>query len=237
LREFNPAGRGKYAPGRRFGGQERGLVPRLIKLPWIPDERQWLDVLAVAAREPIRNRVMLALAYDTALRRRSCARCGPRTWIRAPHAAGAGAPHQEPAGTRGALPGGRWRVAGQLSQPSGGDQPGRWSAVPVGVAPQPRAAVEPVNVVEGRAAEAGVPRFCAHATRHLCLTGLARMGWELHAISAFAGHGSPESTLRCIHLSGRDLSGKLSKPMDHVRASRAEMLTRPGGPAAGATAP
>ena len=36
LREFNPVGRGKYTPGRRFGGQERGLVPRLIKLPWIP---------------------------------------------------------------------------------------------------------------------------------------------------------------------------------------------------------
>ena len=69
LREFNPVGRGKYTPGRRFGGQDRGLVPRLIKLPWIPDERQWLDVLAVAAKEPIRNRVMLALAYDAALRR------------------------------------------------------------------------------------------------------------------------------------------------------------------------
>lgn len=35
------------------------MVPRLIKLPWIPDERQWLDGLTVAAEEPIRNRVML----------------------------------------------------------------------------------------------------------------------------------------------------------------------------------
>jgi len=26
LRELNPVGRGKYTPGRRFGGQERGLV-------------------------------------------------------------------------------------------------------------------------------------------------------------------------------------------------------------------
>jgi len=69
LRERNPVGRGEYTPGRRFGGQDRGLVPRLIKLPWIPDERQWLDVLAVAAKEAIRNRVMLALAYDAALRR------------------------------------------------------------------------------------------------------------------------------------------------------------------------
>jgi len=29
LRESNPVGRGKYTPGRRFGGQERGLIPRL----------------------------------------------------------------------------------------------------------------------------------------------------------------------------------------------------------------
>ncbi|MGW0803631.1 site-specific integrase [Nonomuraea sp. NPDC002799] len=61
LRESNPVGRGRYTPGRRFGGHERGLVPRLAKLPWIPDEQQWRLVLAAAAQEPARNRVMLAL--------------------------------------------------------------------------------------------------------------------------------------------------------------------------------
>ncbi|MEV4033737.1 tyrosine-type recombinase/integrase [Streptomyces umbrinus] len=35
---------------------------------------------------------------------------------------------------------------------------------------------------------AGVERFSTHTTRHLCLTDLARMGWELHAIATFAGH-------------------------------------------------
>ena len=69
LRDSNPVGRGKYTPGRKFGGHERGLVPRLVKLPWIPDERQWAAVLQTAAGEPARNRVMLALAYDAALRR------------------------------------------------------------------------------------------------------------------------------------------------------------------------
>ena len=69
LRDSNPVGRGKYTPGRKFGGHERGLVPRLVKLPWIPDERQWAAVLRTAADEPVRNRVMLALAYDAALRR------------------------------------------------------------------------------------------------------------------------------------------------------------------------
>jgi integrase len=77
LRESNPVGRGRYTPGRRFGGQQRGLLPRLTKLPWIPSEQQWLDVLRVAAGEPVRNRVMLALAYDAALRREEL--CALRT--------------------------------------------------------------------------------------------------------------------------------------------------------------
>ena len=80
-RDSNPVGRGRYTPGRRRGGHERGLVPRLTKLPWIPTEQQWMDVLAVAAEEPIRNRVMLAFAfafaYDAALRREEL--CSLRT--------------------------------------------------------------------------------------------------------------------------------------------------------------
>ncbi|MDI9938654.1 MULTISPECIES: hypothetical protein [Rhodococcus] len=62
LRESNPVGRGRFTPGRRGGGHQRELVPRLTKLPWIPTERQWADILTVAAVEPVRNRVMLALA-------------------------------------------------------------------------------------------------------------------------------------------------------------------------------
>jgi hypothetical protein len=47
------------------------------KLPWIPGEQQWLDVLGVFRAEPVRNRVMLALAYDAALRREEL--CALRT--------------------------------------------------------------------------------------------------------------------------------------------------------------
>jgi integrase len=77
LRASNPVGRGRYTPDRRAGGHERGLVPRLARLPWIPSEPQWLRILEVARREPIRNRVMLALAYDAALRREEL--CALRT--------------------------------------------------------------------------------------------------------------------------------------------------------------
>ena len=77
-------------------------------------------------------------------------------------------------------------------------QPGPGAAVLVGVAAQPG---QPLTlwtwskVVRRVALAAEVPRFSTHTTRHLCLTDLARMGWELHAIATFAGHRSTDSTL------------------------------------------
>ncbi len=76
---------------------------------------------------------------------------------------------------------------------------------------------------------ADVPRFSTHTTRHLCLTDLARMGWEIHAIASFAGHRSTESTMRYIHLSGRELSERLNASMSHLHAWRVGMLTSTGG--------
>ena len=58
---------------------------------------------------------------------------------------------------------------------------------------------------------------------HLCLTDLARMGWELHAIATFAGRRSTESTLTYIHLSGGYPAGcRTSRPCG------AELLQRLG---------
>jgi hypothetical protein len=51
------------------------------------------------------------------------------------------------------------------------------------------------------------------------------MGWEVHAIAAFAGHRHTDSTLRYIHLSGRDLADKLSRGMQHIHAQRVQALT------------
>jgi len=84
------------------------------------------------------------------------------------------------------------------------------------------------KVVRRIAVAADVPRFSTHTMRHLCLTDLARMGWELHAIATFAGHRSTDSTLTYIHLSGRDLAAKLNAGMAHIHAWRLEMLTDPG---------
>ena len=39
------------------------------RLPWIPTDEQWRALLQAAVEEPLRNRLMIALAYDAGLRR------------------------------------------------------------------------------------------------------------------------------------------------------------------------
>jgi site-specific recombinase XerD len=237
LRESNPVGRGRYTPGRERGGHRRGLVPRLTKLPWIPSERQWADILGVAAKDTVRNRVMLALAYDAALRREEL--CSLRTddvdpghpmvRVRAETTKNRlerVVPYSAPTGV---LLSGYLAHRATISRARG----------PLFLSESRRNHAQPLSlwtwskVVRRIAVAAGVPRFSTHTTRHLCLTDLARMGWELHAIATFAGHRHTDSTLTYIHLSGRDLANKLNQGMEHIHAWRVAMLTDTTGAAAG----
>lgn len=84
-------------------------------------------------------------------------------------------------------------------------------------------------MVRRLALTAGVERFSTHTTRHLCLTDLARMGWEVHTIAAFAGHRHTDSTLQYIHLSGRELADKLNRGIEHIHAWRIQALTSDNG--------
>lgn len=240
-RDSNPVGRGRYTPGRRHrGGHERGLVPRLTKLPWIPTEQQWLDILAVAAAEPVRNRVMLALAYDAALRREEL--CSLRTddldpahrtlRVRAETTKNRlerVVPYSAPTGV---LLSGYLAHRATISRARG----------PLFLSESRRNHAQPLSlwtwskVVRRIALAADVPRFSTHTTRHLCLTDLARMGWELHAIATFAGHRHTDSTLTYIHLSGRDLADKLSRGMEQIHGWRVQMLARLGDQATGTVA-
>jgi integrase len=231
VRESNPVGRGRYTPGGGFGGR-RGLVPPMTRLPWIPGEQQWRDILEVARREPVRNRLMLALAYDAALRREELCLLqtsdldpAHRTLrVRAettknrrervvPYSAAAGD-----------------LLSGYLAHRSGVSR----ARGPLFLSESRRNHAQPLSlwtwskVVRQIALDAGVPQFSTHTLRHLCLTDLARMGWEVHAIAAFAGHRHTDSTLAYIHLSGRDLAGKLGSGMDHIHAWRVRMLASAG---------
>jgi len=192
VRDSNPVGRGRYTPGRQFGGGARPLVPRMVKLPWIPAESEWARLLDAFGREPIRNRLMLALAYDSALRREEL--CSLRTddfdpahrtlRVRAETTKTRRERIVPYSASTGVLLGSYLRHRGTLSRARG----------PLFLSESRRNLAEPLTlwtwskVVRRVALAADVPRFSTHTTRHLCLTDLARMGWELHVIATFAGH-------------------------------------------------
>jgi integrase len=224
-RETNPVGRGRYTPGRPVSNhRERGLVPRLTKLPWIPTDAQWRELLRVTAADPLRNRLMLAMAYDAGLRREEL--CSLRTddldpayrtlRVRAettkvrrervvPYSAATGALLQAYLRDRRAMSSARGPLFLSTSHRNRARPISLWTWS---------------KVVRRLALQAGLPRFSTHTLRHLCLTDLARAGWELHAIATFAGHRSLATTLQYIHLSGGDLAAKLAQGMAEVHAWR-----------------
>jgi len=228
-RETNPVGRGRYTPGKAFGGsRDRGLVPRFTKLPWIPSDEQWRNLLEVAKAEPLRNRLMLALAYDAGLRREElcCLRTDDldpahRTLrVRAETTKGRRERIVPYSATTGVLLRDYLGERRQLSPARG----------PLFLSTSHRNRAAPITlwtwskVVRALALRANVPRFSTHTLRHLCLTDLARTGWELHAIAAFAGHRSLATTLQYIHLSGRELAAKLARGMAEVHAWRVAQI-------------
>jgi site-specific recombinase XerD len=228
VRERNPIGRGRYTPGRPTGGGERGLVRRVSRLPWIPTDEQWRALLEVAAGESVRNRLMLALAYDAGLRREELCLLGTddldpahRTVrVRAettktrrgrvvPYSAAAGALLARYVVERRAITRRRGALLVSESRRNRGEpiSPWTWS-----------------KVVRALALRAGLPAFSTHTLRHLCLTDLARSGWELHAVALFAGHQSTQTTLQYIHLSGRDLAARLESGMAQIHAARVAQI-------------
>ena len=235
----NPVGRGRYTVSKHFGGRaKRGLIPRFRRLPWIPSEEQWSSLLGVASREPIRNRCMLAFAYDAALRREEL--CQLRSDDLDPA-------HRLLRVRAETTKGRRERVlpysvvSGELLMAYLLHRPRRLAAKrgPLFLSESPRNYSAPITlwtwskVARSIALRAGVPRFSTHTLRHLCLTDLARSGWDLHELARFAGHQNLETTLQYVHLSGRDLADRFSKTMAQLHHWRLEALSN-GSPPPGA---
>jgi integrase/recombinase XerD len=206
----------------------RPLVARHHTLPWIPNEEDWQSILTVARNESIRNRVMLAFAYDAGLRREEL--CSLRSddidpsrrtlRIRAETTKGRRERIVPYSTSSSELLHGYLQHRRTLGQKRGA----------LFLSESRRNYTEPISiwswskVIRGVARRAHVERFSTHTLRHLCLTDLARAGWDIHEIAAFAGHRSIQTTLLYIHLSGRDLSAKLAAGMAQIHARRAQML-------------
>ena len=222
IRDRNPVGRGYRSADGRAG--RRGLVGRMDRLPWIPTDVQWRAVLEVAAGESLRNRLMLALAYDAALRREELCLLATDDLDPAHRTLQVRA---ETTKTRRGRVVPYSLVAGELLAHYLRHRRRITTARgALFVSESPRNRAQPITpwtwskVVRSIAVRAGVPSFSTHTLRHLCLTDLARSGWEIAQIASFAGHRSTDTTQRYIHLSGRDLAARLESGMTQIHAQR-----------------
>lgn len=208
----------------RPAANKRSLIPRHHRLPWIPSEEQWQTILQVCKCEPLRNKVMLAMSYDAALRREEI--CSLETTdidpahrlirIRAeatknrrerivPYAAATGELFSRYLCERRRLS----RERGRLFLSESYRNKGR----PISIWTWSKAI--------GRVAQrCNLPEFTPHTLRHLCLTDLARANWDIHEIATFAGHRNIQTTTLYIHLSGRELADKLARGMAEIHARR-----------------
>ncbi len=195
----------------------RGLLPAQHRLPWIPSDEAWQDILRVLSSERLRNQVMLLLAYDGALRREELVTLELADFDFAYRQIRVRAEHAKNGAERVV---GYSRVAShflaaylpkrrQLST-----QPGALFLSESRRNPgSPLSLVMWSKVVESIADRAGVPRFTTHTPRHLRLTHLARAHLDLHQIATYAGHKSLQTTMLYLHLSGVELTEAVSRSL------------------------
>ena len=211
LRERNPVRRGQS--GRRGKRPRQGLVRRVEQAPWIPTDAQWQQILYAAATEPVRNRLMIALAYDGALRREELVLLDVGDFepayslIRLRAVTTKSKRSREV--TYGAASAQLFTQYLAIRRQLVGRAPGRLllstsrrnRAAPLGASSWSK-------IVTGLARRADVQRLSPHTFRHLRLTDLARADWTLDQIAQYAGHQDLSTTLHYIHLSGRELAAQ-----------------------------
>jgi integrase/recombinase XerD len=220
--------RNPYRQG--VGRSSRSLVRREHKLPSIPTEEELCRVLGEAAKDPIRNRLMLAMSYDAGLRREELCLLETRDIdpsrrtirIRAETTKNRRSRVLPYSVTTDELYGQYLDHRRTLSRERGR----------LFLSQSPRNRAEPVSIwawskiVNGIAKRAGAAGFTPHTLRHLCLTDLARADWDIHEIAIFAGHRSIETTMIYVHLSARDLAAKFNATMTQLHQQRLETMGR-----------
>ncbi|GAA1961817.1 tyrosine-type recombinase/integrase [Catenulispora subtropica] len=78
--------------------------------------------------------------------------------------------------------------------------------------------------MEGISERSGLARLSTHTFRHLRQTDLARAEWTIDQIAQYAGHRDLATTMKYIHLSGRELAARLHRASASVQQAREELL-------------
>jgi integrase/recombinase XerD len=227
IRERNPVGRGQFVPGQPTAAK-RGWLPTYHRLPWIPTEEEWQQLVTGMQSENIRNRFMFALCYDAALRRGEL--CSLQVsdidpayrqiHIRAENTKNHRSRIVQYSEETGLLYQAYLRERSHLSRARGLlflSESKRNRAAPVTLWSWSK-------IIRALAQRTGLEVFTPHTLRHLRLTDLARAGWDIHLIAQFAGHRNLQTTMQYIHLSGRDIAAQLQRGMEDVHAWRMRTL-------------
>ncbi|WP_375374053.1 tyrosine-type recombinase/integrase [Hymenobacter sublimis] len=228
VRATNPVEEGVYGWGKRYRKARRGWVARQEKEFWLPNTREWQSILDAASSEPIRNRFMLALAYDAGLRRAElCALqirdIDPSSKLikLRPETTKTGVAREVPySDVTAELFATYLEYRQRFGQPLG----------PLFLSESRRNPGQPITIwswsktVQALGKRVGLPMLTTHTLRHLRLTDLARANWELPIISAFAGHRSVATTMRYIHLSGRELNERYRQTLNSILDQRQETM-------------
>ena len=220
-----PPRRGTEKPLQLSAGEE--------PLPWIPSSREWRDFLTEARQARLRDRVMVLLAYEGALRRESLVRLEfedidlERRLVKV-----------RPSNVKG----GR-SVVVKFSEPTKFlyTKYVKFLEEDMGAACLGRARIfrsesnrnrggaiteDTWNkVVKEIAVRAGLPRFSPHTLRHLRLTHMAEADFKLADIARYAGHISLDSTRLYVHLSDLDLIQAIATST-HLMTHQTELASR-----------
>ena len=223
--QANPVGRGHHRLRRLVGEPSmRGLVPRYRTLPWIPSEDEWSRLLQTARTLDPRDRFMFLFSYDCALRREELCSLSTSDFD----------PALRTVRIRGETTKSRSDRVLPFSQASAQllnrylkeRQRLTRASGRLFISNSNRNAGQPITkwtwskVIRDIALRARVPQFSTHTFRHLCLTDLARAGWDLKDIARFAGHKNLQTTLLYLHLSARDLTERFESAMSAIHSWR-----------------
>jgi site-specific recombinase XerD len=215
---LNPLPRGSI--GRGGDAPRRGPTRAPARLPWIAPPAVWERiVLHIVARETARNRALLLVAYDGALRREEvvglCAddydrhrallcvrgetsKSGRDRWVPLSPVGQRTLDHYLDRHRRALVGAYGLDAQGPLFLSESTRNPGR---------PLAPGAVN--DVVEALRAALALPQLRPHTFRHQRLSALKAAGVPLEDIALFAGHVSTETTRLYLHLTPAELGAKI----------------------------